>query len=75
MQRKRKQSARIRVSPQQLAQFGLERVSRDPLVVRCATCGTEWQPSRLPQAGAKNTDWHCRNGCYDRLAACEIGDI
>jgi len=38
----------VRVSPQQLAQFGLEMVRRDPLVVRCAPCGAEWRPTRLP---------------------------
>jgi hypothetical protein len=74
MQRKRKQSARIRVSPQQLAQFGLERLSSDPLMVRCVTCGAEWRPARLPQAGAKNADWHCRNGCNNSLVAREVGD-
>jgi hypothetical protein len=69
MKRKRKQSACIRVSPQQLTQFGLERVKRDPLVVRCAMCGAEWQPTRLPQAGMQNTEWHCRNGCHKAPAA------
>jgi hypothetical protein len=64
MEHKRKRRTRIRVSPQQLSQFGLELVTRDPLVVRCATCGAEWQPTRLPQTGTKNTEWHCRTGCY-----------
>jgi hypothetical protein len=74
MKRKRKQNARIRVSPQQLAQFGLERVRPDPLVVRCVRCGAEWQPTRLPQAGTQNTEWHCRNGCHKAAAVRAVGD-
>ena len=75
MMRKRKQHARIRVSPQQLTQFGLERVSHDPLVVRCTTCGAEWQPTRLPQAGTQNTEWRCRSGCHQALAVRAVGDV
>jgi hypothetical protein len=74
VKRKRKQNARLRVSPQQLAQFGLELVTRDPLVVRCATCGAEWRPTRLPQAGTQNTEWHCRSGAHQPLQAHEVGD-
>jgi hypothetical protein len=74
VKRKRKQNARLRVSPQQLALFGLELVTRDPLVVRCATCGAEWRPTRLPQAGTQNTEWHCRSGCTRPSAVREVGD-
>jgi hypothetical protein len=74
MKRKRKQNAHIRVSWQQLAQFGLEMVTRDPLVVRCAICGAEWQPTRLPHAGTQNTEWYCQNGGHHPPQAREVGD-
>lgn len=63
-----KKSTSIRVSQQQLSRFGLELVTRDPLVVRCATCGVEWRPMRLPQSGKSNNDWQCLNGCHQRKA-------
>ena len=37
--RKPNANAPLRISKQQLAKFGLELVTRDPLVVRCAMCG------------------------------------
>jgi hypothetical protein len=54
----------IRVSVPQLARFGLEMVSREPLVIRCSTCGVEWRPMRLPQTGNSNKSWQCQNGCH-----------
>ena len=67
----RTHSARLRVSPQQRAQFRLELVAHDPPVVRCTTCGAEWRPMRLPRARAQNTEWHCRNGCHQPLTKGE----
>jgi hypothetical protein len=63
-----KKSAQIRVSPQQLSRFGLELVTRDPLVVRCPTCGAEWRPMRLPLSGKNNNEWLCANGCRQSRA-------
>ena len=60
----RKKPNPIRVSSPQLARFRVELVSRDPLVVRCPTCGAEWRPRRVPQFGAQNAEWRCQNNCH-----------
>jgi hypothetical protein len=54
----------LRISAPQLAKFGLELVRRDPLVIRCAICGVEWRPVRLPRLGHLNNSWRCQNGCH-----------
>ncbi len=59
-----RQKQPLRVTAPQLATFGLELVTREPLVIRCSTCSVEWRPVRLPRFGHINNSWRCQNGCH-----------
>jgi hypothetical protein len=56
---KSKHQAPRRLNEPQLAKVGLRLISREPLIVQCATCGVEWRPVRLRRIRW----WQCHNGC------------
>jgi hypothetical protein len=46
-----------------LAAVGLTRLSREPLIVKCSSCGVEWRPGAVAFKRQKHMWWQCANGC------------